>query len=116
MSHVHITQHELQEVYELDRDIAQRLERSNHLKENLRALLIAKMPTEPGRFHARLVWRTVRHPAWKTAVIEHLGVEFAEEFRKAAPANTLPPEVFIEEHAVEPLWKGLPDTGTESHN
>jgi hypothetical protein len=114
MSDVQITQLELQEVFELEREISERQERADHLKENLKALLMEKMPIEPGRFYARLVWRTVHHPAWKEAVVEHLGASFAEEFRKASSSNRIS-EVLVEEHAVEPLWKGL-EPGAESEN
>ena len=115
MSDVQITQQELQEIYELDRDIAQRQERSAHLKSNVEALLMEKRPMEQGRFYARLIWRTFHHPAWKQVVIDHLGPDFAEKVRKEAPSNKVC-EVMVEEHAVEPLWKGLQDTGSESQN
>ena len=115
MSDVRITQQELQEIYELNRDIAQRQERADHLKSNVEALLMARVPIEQGRFHARLIWKTFHHPAWKQVVIDRLGADFAEQVRKEAPSNKVC-EVMVEEHAVEPLWKGLEDTGSESQN
>jgi hypothetical protein len=101
---VRITQQELQEIFELDRDITQRQERVNHLIENIKALLFEKMPVEPGRFNARLIFRTVHHPAWKQAVIDNLGTAFAESFRKGSSSSTLC-EVMVEVHAIPPLWK-----------
>ena len=101
---IRITQQELQEIYELDRDLAQKQERVDQLKSNLKALLFEKMPIEPGRFDARLIFRTVHHPAWKQALIDNLGPEFAESFRKSSSSSRLC-EVMVEEHAVPPLWK-----------
>ncbi len=101
---VRITQQELKEIFELDRDIAQRQERVDHLKANVKALLVAKMPIEPGRFYARLDYRTVHQPAWKQAVIDNLGADFAEEFRRNSHSSVLC-EVRVEEHAILPLWK-----------
>ena len=111
---IQITQQELQEIYELDRDLAQIQERSILLKSTIRALLFEKIPVEPGRFDARLVFKTVHHPAWKQAVIDNLGPEFAEDFRKSSPSSTLV-EVLVEEHAVPPLWKQMMEgSGSES--
>ncbi|SRR6266700_4911922 len=109
-----ITQHELQEIYELDRDLAQMQERSVLLKTTVKAMLFEKIPVEPGRFDARLVYRTMRHPAWKQAVLDNLGPEFAEDFRKSSSSSTLV-ELLVEEHAVPPLWKQMMDgSGSES--
>ena len=106
---IQITQEELQEIYELDRELAQMEERSILLKSTIKALLFEKMPVELGRFDARLVFRTVHHPAWKQAVIDNLGPEFAEDFRKSSSSSTLV-EVLVEEHAVPPLWKQMMDS------
>ena len=43
---IQITQQELQEIYELDRDLAQIQERSILLKSTIRALLFEKIPVE----------------------------------------------------------------------
>jgi len=110
---VQITQHELQTIYELDRDIAHKQEQADHLKSNLKALLMARMPIEPGRFDARLKWRTVFHPAWKQFVIDRLGPQAAEDFRRASPSNRLC-DVMVEEHATMPLWnQGTEESGSE---
>src|SRR5580700_6296011 len=94
---VRITQQELMEIYELDRDIAHRQERSAHLKSNVEAMLKEKRPIESGRFYARLIWRTFHHTAWKQVVIDQLGVDFAERARKNSPSNKVC-EVMVEEH------------------
>jgi hypothetical protein len=99
-----ISQQELQEIYELDRDIAQKEERVGHLKSNVKALLMEKIPIEPGRFHPRLAWRTMFHPAWKQLVIDKLGIAVAEAFRRSSPKNRVC-ELLVEEHATLPLWK-----------
>src|SRR5579863_6729989 len=99
---VQITQYELQEIYELNRSISQMQERVEHMKSNIKALLFAKMPVEQGRYNARLIFRRVHHPAWKQAVIDNLGPEFAEDFRWSSSSSALV-EVIVEEHAVPPL-------------
>jgi hypothetical protein len=106
---IQITQQELQEIYELDRELAQMQERSDLLKSTIRALLFEKIPVEQGRFDARLVFKTMHHPAWKQAVIDNLGPEFAEDFRKSSSSSTLV-EVLVEEHAVPPLWKKMTES------
>lgn len=100
-----ITQQELQEIYELRRRIAQDAERCEHLEEGVMALLIAKMEVELGRYDAELVWRHMHHPAWRQAVEDNLGHEWAENFRKNSPSNPVPC-LKVEEHATLPLWKG----------
>lgn len=102
---IRITQYELQEMFELKREIEQRQKRLDELTANVKALLFEKIPIEEGRFDARLLFRRVHHPAWRQAVVDNLGMEFAEAFRKAATSNVLC-DVVVEEHAVPPLWRG----------
>jgi hypothetical protein len=102
---VQVTQAELKEIVDLERDIAPKVKRVEELKEGVKALLIAKKPVELGRFDVSLLWRYVRHPAWRQIVVDKLGYEFAEECRRNTPGHNLC-DVKIEEHAVEPLWKG----------
>ena len=102
---VHVTQAELQEIVDLQRDIAPKVKRIEELKEGVKALLIARRPIELGRFDASLVWRFVRHPAWRQIVVDNLGAEFAEECRRKTPGHRLC-NVKVEEHAVLPLWNG----------
>lgn len=105
-----ITQHELQELYELKREVAQKEKRVEDLESYIKTLLIAKTPIELGRFDASLVTRTVHHPAWKQAVIDKLGAEFADAFWRNSKTSRLC-EVRIEEHAIPPLWKAAMEAG-----
>lgn len=100
-----ITQQELQELFELKKEIEQKQKRADELTASIKALLIAKVPIEEGRFAAWLSTKTFHHPAWKQAVIEHLGLDFAKTFYKSS-RTTIFSEVFVEEHAVPPLWRG----------
>ena len=109
---VQVTQAELQEIVDLEREVAPKVRRIEELKEGVKALLIAKRPVELGRFDAGLVWRFVRHPGWKQIVID-LGIEFADECRRRAPGHTLC-DVRVEEHAVLPLWNSGGTTGADA--
>jgi len=101
---VHVTQQELQEICELQRDVAPKMRRIEELKQNVKILLIHKMPVELGRFDARLVKKFPRNVPWKEAVVQNLGVEWAEKYRKKFPPHMVC-DVLVEEHAVYPLWK-----------
>jgi hypothetical protein len=102
---VRITQHELQEIFDLQRDVSDRMKRLEELKSSVKALLFAKMPVEYGRFDAQLLRRISRHVPWKQAVIEELGLAFVDAFRKRYQATVFF-DVMVVEHAVPPLWKG----------
>jgi hypothetical protein len=102
---VQLTQHELQEAFEIQREIAEKQRRLDGLISDIKVLLFAKMPIEEGRFYAKLIFKREHHPAWKQAVIDNLGIDFAERFRKSSP-STVRAEVLVEEHAIPPLWKG----------
>ena len=110
---VMVTQHELQEINELERDVAPMQKRLGELKDGVKVLLIHHMPVELGRFDARLLKRFVRSVPWKKAVVDNLGVAFAEEFRKKFPVHMFC-EVMVDEHAVLPLWKSG-SNGAEPH-
>jgi hypothetical protein len=114
ISGVIISQHELQEIFELEREVAQKQKRIDELKTGVKALLLAKMQVELGRFDAHLIRRIARHIPWKQAVAENLGLDFIERFRKRFPSSVFF-EVMVEEHAVLPLWK-KGDSTTESQN
>jgi len=102
---VQVTQRELEEIFELERDIAPKQKRIEELKQDVKALLISKMPVELGRFDAVLIKRMLRHVPWRQGFVERLGEAAAEAFRKRFPASMFC-EVKVEEHAVLPLWKG----------
>jgi len=106
---VQITQQELAEIAEHEREIAWRTTRAEELKSNVKAMLIAKIPVEFGRFDARLKTRICRHVPWKELVVERLGPEVANWFRKLYPPRPFA-EVAVVEHAVPPLWKGKEDS------
>jgi nitrogenase subunit NifH len=101
---IRIMQHELQELYDLQRDVSQKERRIEELKSDIKALLIAKLPIEEGLFYAKLVTKTVHHVAWRQAVVDNLGFEFAESIRKASPTSVIC-DVMVEEHGELPLWK-----------
>jgi hypothetical protein len=100
---VQVTQQELQEIFDLERDVAPKLKRIEELKQGVKALLIARMPVELGRFDAMLVKLPGRHVPWRLGFIEHLGIKLAEEFKKRFPVQ-MRFDVRVEEHAVLPLW------------
>jgi len=101
---VQVTQQELQEICELEREIAPKLKRIEELKQSVKILLMNKMPVELGRFDVRLVGKSVRHVPWKDAVVQNLGLDWAENYRKRFPAQYIC-DILVEEHATLPLWK-----------
>jgi len=106
---VQVTQQELKEICELERDVAPKVRRIEELKQNVKILLINKMPVELGRFDARLLKKMMRNIPWKDAVVQNLGLEWAENYKKKFPVH-LVCDVLVEEHATLPLWKN----GSES--
>ncbi|MGB2622379.1 MAG: hypothetical protein WA857_00510 [Candidatus Acidiferrum sp.] len=108
---VQITQRELQEILELERDVAPKLKRIEELKQGVKALLLARMPVELGRFDAVLIKLPGRHVPWRLGFIEYLGAKLAEEFKKRFPVQ-MRFDVKVEEHAVLPLWNNGGTTGT----
>jgi hypothetical protein len=110
---VEVTQKELQEIFDLERDVAPKLKRIEELKQGVKALLIQKMPVELGRFDAILVKLPGRHIPWRLGFLEYLGNELAEKFKKRYPVQVRF-DVKIEEHAVLPLWKTGGAAGTSA--
>jgi hypothetical protein len=102
---VRITQKELEEIADLDREILWRTKRRDELKESVKILLIHHADIEHGRFVARLIKRVVRNVPWKKCFLEELGIEAVERVRKL-----FQPRIFFEvevlEHAIPPLFKG----------
>ncbi len=101
---VQITQSELQEIFELEREMQEKQVRLDELKNGVRVLLHNKVPIEPGRFVAHLVTIPGRNVPWKQVVVEELGMDFAEACRKRYPVKVRF-DVKVEEHAILPLWK-----------
>jgi hypothetical protein len=106
---IRITQRELEEIVDLDREIAWRKKRSDELKSNLKPLLQAGVAIEPGRFDARLRKQIGRSVPYRQLVIDRLGLDVADRFKKLYPAHVFF-EVEVLEHAVPPLWKGIDDS------
>lgn len=52
---IQVRQAELQEIFDLQREVDHKQARINELKEGVKALLIAKKPVELGRFDVRLI-------------------------------------------------------------
>jgi hypothetical protein len=109
---VQVTQHELEEIFELQRDIAPKLKRIEDLKQGVKALLLHRMPVELGRFDAILIKLPGRHIPWRLGFIEHLGNKLAEEYKKRFPVQ-MRFDVKVEEHAVLPLWNKGGTTGND---
>jgi hypothetical protein len=105
---VKVTQRELKEIYDLETDVAPKLRRIEEMKSSVKALLVHKMPIEPGRFTAHLITRMMRNVGWKQCVLDHLGAPFAEAYKKRFPPHPVC-VVAVEEHAVLPLWQNTPD-------
>lgn len=113
IKHVQVTQQELEEIFELERDVAPKLKRIEELKQGVKALLIQKMPVELGRFDAALIKLPGRHVPWRAGFIEYLGMKLAEQYKKRFPVQ-MRFDVRVEEHAVLPLWKNGGASGTDS--
>jgi len=101
-----IKQQELQQIHDLQSEIADKQLTLAQLIENVKQLKIAKAPVEQGRFDAVLTWRTMHQVPWKQVVIERLGLSYADAVRKATP-TVRRPELTVVEHAIPPLWKHL---------
>jgi hypothetical protein len=101
---VQISQRELQEIYELQRELVEKQNHLEELKSGVKTLLIGKAPIEFGRFAAYLITIPGRNVPWKQVVIQELGAEFADACRKRYKVHVRF-DVRVEEHAVEPLWK-----------
>ena len=105
---VRITQHELAEIAELQREVLWRSKRLEELKSNVKAMLLHRIPIERGRFDAKLRKIVCRNVPWKSLVIEKLGETVADWFRKLHPVRVRF-DVDVVEYASEPLWKGKED-------
>jgi hypothetical protein len=110
---VQITQQELQEIYDLEQDVGPKQKRIDELKSNVKALLISKMPVEFGRFDVVLIKRPGRHVPWRQAVVDYIGLDFAEKFKMRFPVF-MRFEVKVEEHAVLPLWRNGGEAGIDA--
>jgi hypothetical protein len=101
---VQVTQQELKEIFDLEQEVGPKLKRIEELKSGVKALLLYKRPVEVGRFDAVLLKRITRPVTWRQAVVDNLGLAWAEAYKKRFPTRLFC-EVRVEEHAVAPLWK-----------
>jgi hypothetical protein len=107
--HIQITQSELREISELERELTWKTKHVGDMKANLMVLLREGVPVEKGRFDARLVTRIGRAVPWKQVFIERLG-EAAANLIKRTFKTHIYFEVQVLEHAVLPLWQGRDDS------
>ena len=114
MEGIFVTQKELSEIAEHQQEIAWRSKRLEELNSNVKVLLQGGAIVEPGRFFARLTKRFGRSIPWKKCVIDNLGYEFAEKFKRQYPLHIFS-EVKVVEYAVLPLWRNLGE-GSDSKN
>jgi hypothetical protein len=115
MTHpIRITQAELKEISELEREVAWKQKHLEEMKGTLMVLLREHVPVEDGRFDARLVTRVGRPVPWKQEFISRLGEAVANLVKRAYKTHVFY-EVQVMEHAVPPLWRsGAGETSTEN--
>lgn len=94
----------LQQILDLQTEIADKQSTLDRLNVDVKQLMFAKAPIEPGRFDALLSYSRMHNVAWKQVVIEKLGQGYAEEVRRATPTVTRC-DLKVIEHAILPLWK-----------
>ncbi len=102
---VSITQSELKEISELERDLPWRKRHLEEMKSNVLVLLQAGAPVEEGRFDAKVVMRVGRAVPWRLLLVERIG-QAAVDLVKRQFRTHVYPEVKVVEHAVPPLWRG----------
>lgn len=103
-----ITQHELQEISEMEREVAWRAKRLDEMKSSVKEALMLRIRVEPGRFGAKLKTIPSRHVPWKTLVLERIPKPIMDAFQKLYPVSVRC-EVVVTEYATEPLWQGKDD-------
>lgn len=115
MTHpIKITQSELNEVSELEREVAWKQKQLDEMKGTLLVLLRGGAEVEEGRFDARLVKRIGRSVPWKQEFIARLGEGIANLVKRDYKTHVYY-EVKVLEHAVPPLWRnGTGETGTQN--
>jgi hypothetical protein len=115
MTHqIQITQSELHEISDLQRELAWKTKHLEEMKSTLLVLLREGVPIEKGRFSARLVTRVGRPVPWKKAFIERLG-EAAADLLKRTFKTHVWFEAEVMEYAVLPLWRDI-DESDEAQN
>jgi hypothetical protein len=102
---IRITQAELREFSELQRELAWKEQSLEGMKSTLMVLLREGAEIEPGRFDARLATRIGRAVPWKQLFVERLGQATADSLKREFKTHVYY-EVEVLEHAVPPLWLG----------
>jgi hypothetical protein len=111
---IQISQAELSEISELEREVAWKEKHLTEMKANLEVLLRAGAPIEQGRFDARLATRIGRAVPWKQVFIQRLGQAVADAVKRLYKTHVYY-EVEVMEHAQPPLWqKNDGEAGAES--
>jgi hypothetical protein len=101
-----IRQADLQQIHDLQGEIADKQTTLDKLIESVKQLKFANAPIEKGRFDAVLAFTSMHNVAWKKVVIEQLGYDYMEAVRKATPVIRRC-DLKVVEHAIPPLWKHL---------
>ena len=113
MTHqIQITQAELREISDLQRELAWKSKHVEDMKATLLVLLREGVPIEKGRFGARVVTRIGRPVPWKRAFIERLGEAAADLLKKTFKTHVWF-DVEVREYAVLPLWRGHEEPGED---
>jgi hypothetical protein len=107
-----IKQEELAEIADHEHQIAWRSKRLDELRSNIKPLLQAGVPVEPGRFEATLEKHIGRSVPWGKLFIEQLGEETAAFYKRLYRTHVYF-EVRVVEHAAPPLWRGLDGGSTD---
>jgi len=107
---VRITQQELADISEMEREVAWRTRRLDEMKSSVKEALLLLVPIEPGRFEAKLKTIPFRNVPWKTLVLERIPKPIMDAFKKLYPVRVRC-EVVVTEHATQPLWNGKEGEG-----
>lgn len=99
-----ITQAELREISELEREISAKQHHLASMRSNLLVMLKEGVPIEEGRFDAELVTKIARPVPWKQELIRLNGQSVADEIKRLYKLHTYY-DVRVMEHAIPPLWR-----------
>jgi hypothetical protein len=115
MTHpITITQAELKDFSELEREVKMKKQQCEEKKESLLLLLRGGAAVEDGRFDARLITRVGRNVRWQFEFISRLGEAVANAVKREYKTHVWY-ELQVMEHAVPPLWRGTTgEADTES--
>jgi len=100
---IRVTQAELSEINDLEREIPLKRQRLEGMKANLLIMLREGVPIEPGRFDAKVVRRIGRPVPWRQILIDRLGRPAVDALKRAFK-TTIWYEAKVVEYATLPLW------------